>query len=65
MTELRQFVFRFTLTQDGDVLKGFQTHFPAMAAKKKMIGIEVDFGDCMNDQEVTLSSNKIYNGLQK
>lgn len=34
------------------MLKGFQTRFPAMVAEGKMISAEVDFGDCMNDQEV-------------
>jgi len=35
------------------VLKRFETRFPAIVTEGKMIGAEVDFGDLINDQEVT------------
>lgn len=45
--------FRFALIRDGDVLKRFETRFPAIVTEGKMIVAEVDFGDLINDQELT------------
>ena len=45
--------FRFALIRHGDVLKRFETRFPAIVTEGKMIGAEMDFGDLINDQELT------------
>ena len=53
LTEIRQFVLRLVLIRDGDVLKAFHARFPAMVTDGQMVGAEVDFGDLVNDQEIT------------